>query len=134
MPYVVAPYEADAQLVHLERLGLIDGILTEDSDLLVFGARLFLSKLDAAGAVVRVHRADLGSARMHPTSLAGWGDREFREMTMLAGCDYLDSIPGMGIKTAWKLLRKYRTVEKVVQVRARLRARRYRADRGWCRS
>ena len=37
IPYVVAPYEADAQLAFLEREGIIDGIITEDSDLLVFG-------------------------------------------------------------------------------------------------
>lgn len=37
--YIVAPYEADAQMYHLERLGIVDGIITEDSDLLVFGAK-----------------------------------------------------------------------------------------------
>lgn len=37
--YVVAPYEADAQLCYLEREGYVDGIITEDSDLLVFGCR-----------------------------------------------------------------------------------------------
>lgn len=37
--YVVAPYEADAQLCYLERSGLVDGIITEDSDLLVFGCQ-----------------------------------------------------------------------------------------------
>lgn len=39
VPYVVAPYEADAQLAYLEKKGIIDGILTEDSDLLVFGCK-----------------------------------------------------------------------------------------------
>ena len=34
--YVVAPYEADSQLAYLERKGIIDGVLSEDSDLLVF--------------------------------------------------------------------------------------------------
>ena len=33
----MAPYEADAQLAYLERAGLVDAILTGDSDLLVFG-------------------------------------------------------------------------------------------------
>jgi exonuclease-1 len=37
--YIVAPYEADAQLCMLEREGIVDGIITEDSDLLVFGCK-----------------------------------------------------------------------------------------------
>ncbi len=37
--YIVAPYEADAQLYFLEREGYVDGIITEDSDLLVFGCK-----------------------------------------------------------------------------------------------
>ena len=46
VPYVVAPYEADAQLAYLERIGLVDGIITEDSDLLVFGCKNVLFKFD----------------------------------------------------------------------------------------
>jgi len=37
--FVVAPYEADAQLAYLEKIGLIQAIITEDSDLLVFGCK-----------------------------------------------------------------------------------------------
>ncbi len=37
--YVVAPYEADAQLAYLEKEGIVDGIITEDSDLMVFGCK-----------------------------------------------------------------------------------------------
>lgn len=36
-------------------------------------------------------------------------------MKILSGCDYLPSIVGLGIKTAHKFLRKYKTVEKVLQ-------------------
>jgi exonuclease-1 len=32
---------------------------------------------------------------------------------MLSGCDYLPSIPGIGLKKAHRMLRKYKTVEKV---------------------
>ena len=35
--YIVAPYEADAQMAYLARNGLVDAVLTEDSDLLCYG-------------------------------------------------------------------------------------------------
>ena len=38
MPYLKAPYEADAQLAYMAKLGVIDYVITEDSDLLVYGA------------------------------------------------------------------------------------------------
>ena len=34
---------------------------------------------------------------------------------MLSGCDYIPSITGLGLKTAHSLLRKHKTVEKVLQ-------------------
>ena len=37
--YIVAPYEADAQLAFLDKENLVDAIITEDSDLFVFGCR-----------------------------------------------------------------------------------------------
>ena len=116
--YVVAPYEADAQLAYLERVGIVDAILTEDSDLLVFGCQNVLFKLDSAAATVTaISRSDFGSvtAAEGGISLIGWSDVQFRAMAILSGCDYLPSIPGVGLKTAWSLLRKYKTVEKVIR-------------------
>ena len=46
VPYVVAPFEADSQLTYLEQQGTIQGVLSEDSDLLVFGVKCLLTKLD----------------------------------------------------------------------------------------
>ena len=44
---IVAPYEADAQLAYLSRTNYVDVIITEDSDLLAFGAKKILYKLDS---------------------------------------------------------------------------------------
>lgn len=111
--YVVAPYEADAQLVYLERKGLIDGILSEDSDLLVFGAKRLVTKLDKFGACVEINRRDFCACR--EVSLTGWSDQDFRRMAILSGCDYLDGLKGTGVKTAYRYLREYKTPERVVQ-------------------
>jgi exonuclease-1 len=112
--YVVAPYEADAQLAYLEAKGVIDGILSEDSDLLVFGAKRLLTKLDQHGTCVEINRADFASCR--EISLVGWSDAEFRRMAILSGCDYLPSINKMGLKTAYRYVRKYKDVEKVLRM------------------
>ena len=39
MPYIVAPYEADAQLAFLSIQGHADVVITEDSDTIPFGCR-----------------------------------------------------------------------------------------------
>ena len=35
--YLVSPYGSDSQLTYLHKIGIIDFIMSEDSDLLVFG-------------------------------------------------------------------------------------------------
>lgn len=125
VPYVVAPYEADAQLAYLERIGVADGIITEDSDLLVFGCRNVLFKLDVvASTLVSISRADFSSVSFsstadgtntNPVSLIGWSDVQFRTMAILSGCDYLPSVPGIGLKTACSLLRKWKSFDNVIR-------------------
>lgn len=112
--YVVAPYEADAQMVYLETKGIIDGILSEDSDLLVFGAKCLLTKLDQYGNCIEINKADFCAVR--EVSLTGWSDVEFRRMAILSGCDYLVGINNMGLKTAYRMVRKHKTVEKIIRM------------------
>ena len=114
VPYVVAPYEADAQMVYLERQGLVNGIISEDSDLLVFGAKRLLTKLDQHGQCVEINRRDFCACR--EISLTGWTDAEFRHMAIFSGCDYLDGINNMGLKTAYRMIRKCKTPERVIRM------------------
>ncbi|KAJ3868928.1 exodeoxyribonuclease 1 [Lentinula novae-zelandiae] len=119
--YIVAPYEADAQLAFLERQGIVSAILTEDSDLLVFGCKNVLLKFDpVARTVVSISRADFASVtatslNSNGISLVGWSDNQFRAMAILSGCDYLPSIPGIGLKTACAMLRRWKTPQAVVR-------------------
>ncbi|KAI7965283.1 hypothetical protein MJO29_003381 [Puccinia striiformis f. sp. tritici] len=111
--YVVAPYEADAQLRFLEMKGEVDGIITEDSDLLVYGAQNVLFKMDPSGNCIHISRKEFGLVDDKRMSL--WTEQEFRQMAMLSGCDYLSSIPGLGIKKAHDLIRRHKTAEKAIK-------------------
>lgn len=114
IPYVVAPYEADAQLVYLERQGSISGIISEDSDLLVFGAKRLLTKMDQHGQCIEINRSQFCAVR--EISLTGWSDEQFRQMAIFSGCDYLESIGNMGLKTSYRMMRKYKTPERVIRM------------------
>lgn len=112
--YVVAPYEADAQLAYLERKGIIQAILSEDSDLLVFGAKCLLTKLDHHGECIEINSEDFG--RCQEISMAGWTGDDFRRMAILSGCDYLANINKMGLKTAHRYVRKHKTIERILRM------------------
>lgn len=60
MEYYVAPYEADAQLAYLFMKEKVQMVITEDSDLLVFGVTKVFFKMDRAGNGIEVDLARLG--------------------------------------------------------------------------
>lgn len=111
--YVVAPYEADPQMVYLEKIGAVDGILSEDSDLLVFGCRRLITKLTDFGECVVIDRADFSRVKKIP-QLANYTPTQLRLVAMLAGCDYTKGVPGIGLKTAFTLVWKHGTLEGIL--------------------
>ncbi|KAJ1958272.1 Rad2 nuclease, partial [Dispira parvispora] len=113
IPFVVAPYEADAQLCYLERTGQVDAIITEDSDLLAFGCKRVIFKLKRSGEAVEIRRANF--PRVTKFSLVNWSDELFRHWCILAGCDYLPSIPRIALTTAYQCLKKHRDAYRAIQ-------------------
>ncbi|XP_053768917.1 exonuclease 1 isoform X2 [Desmodus rotundus] len=99
---LVAPYEADAQLAYLSKAGIVQAIITEDSDLLAFGCKKVILKMDQVGNGLEIDQARLGMCRQ----LGGvFTEEKFRYMCILSGCDYLSSLRGIGLAKACKVLR-----------------------------
>lgn len=111
--YVVAPYEADPQMVYLEKLGLVDGILSEDSDLLVFGCNKLITKLNDYGECIEIDRSNLSKLKKMPY-LATFSPAQWRLIAILSGCDYTKGVPGVGLKTAFNIVLKVSTLDKIV--------------------
>ncbi|KAK9828537.1 hypothetical protein WJX72_000649 [[Myrmecia] bisecta] len=109
--FIVAPYEADAQMAYLAMNGLVDAVITEDSDLLPYGCPRVFFKMDKTGDGQEIAIADLGHNR--DLSFVGFSHQMFLEMCIFAGCDFLKALPGIGIKNAHKHVRKLKTFIKV---------------------
>lgn len=120
--FVVAPYEADAQISYLYRNGLVDFCISEDSDLLAFGCERVFFKMDRTGNgravdLVAIKQQTLTSLEPKDKKclnhLKSFSALQFLQVCILAGCDYLPSAPGIGLKTAVKYMARYQNMEVV---------------------
>ena len=109
--YIVAPYEADSQMAFLAQSGRVDLVITEDSDLLAYSCPEVLFKLDKEGNVQHVCFDEL----IKSSKFAGFTKLMFTEMCILSGCDFLQSVPGIGMKRAYTFIKKLRSHSAVIK-------------------
>ncbi|CDF34814.1 unnamed protein product [Chondrus crispus] len=110
--YVVAPYEADAQLAWMMQSGYVQSVITEDSDLLVYGASKVLYKMTKTGD------GDLYQTKNLPAldsiSMLNFSDDMFLYMCVCSGCDFFKGVNGLGMKKAHTMVKKYRTMGRLI--------------------
>lgn len=101
IPYITAPMEAEAQCAELVTMGLVDGIVTDDSDAFLFGG-------------TRVYKNMFNSNKMVECYLASDLEKELslsREqliaLAQLLGSDYTEGLPGVGPVTAVEILSEF---------------------------
>ncbi|KAK6921229.1 XPG-I domain [Dillenia turbinata] len=125
--YVVAPYEADAQLAYLSSLeaenGGIAAVISEDSDLLAYGCPVTVFKMDRYGNGEEIILDKVFDSEDLVPSFRNFNKELFTEvvvqgngMCVLAGCDFLQSIHGIGIGKAHSLVSKYRDLDRALHV------------------
>ena len=98
LPYITAPMEAEAQCAELVHLGLVDGIVTDDSDVFLFGGtRIYKNMFNAAKFVECYLSADLEKefALTRPKLIS---------FAHLLGSDYTEGIPGIGPVSALDII------------------------------
>eukprot|EP00930_Biecheleria_cincta_P042267 TRINITY_DN29077_c0_g1_i1.p1 TRINITY_DN29077_c0_g1~~TRINITY_DN29077_c0_g1_i1.p1 ORF type:complete len:1290 (-),score=288.18 TRINITY_DN29077_c0_g1_i1:104-3973(-) len=101
IPYVHAPAEAEAQCAFLVEARLVDAVASDDSDVLVFGAREVYRRLFSEDSMLECYTAPrletrLGLVQEHLVALA-----------MLLGCDYTLGVHGVGIVNGLEIIRAF---------------------------
>lgn len=101
IPYITAPMEAEAQCAALVELGLVDGIITDDSDVFLFGGlRVFKNMFNQSKTVECFLLADLARE-------LGLERDTLIRLAYLLGSDYVDGLPGVGPVVAMELLKEF---------------------------
>ena len=146
--FIIAPYEADAQLAFELRSRIKGGvIISEDSDCIVYclaaglkcGKILFKMNREGYGIEIDLEKIFIKSTepckekktnaakkKGKKLSSAGAFERDlymmnpemFLQMSVIAGCDYANSIKGIGIKKAQQLVLKFAKIPGEKRIRA----------------
>jgi len=112
MPVIEAPGEAEAQCVEMARGGLVFAVGTDDMDALTFGAPIQLRYLTFAEIKNRQ------VAEIHLDKVLEGLEMsmdQFIDFCILLGCDYCDSIRGIGPVRAYEMIKKHESIEGVVE-------------------
>lgn len=101
IPYMTAPMEAEAQCAELVSLGLVEGIITDDSDVFLFGGlRVFKNMFNQSKTVECFLLSDLSRE-------LGLERDTLIRLAYLLGSDYVEGLPGVGPVVAMELLKEF---------------------------
>lgn len=112
VPWIVAPCEAEAQCCALVKSGKVFAVGTEDMDALTLGTDVLLRHLTFSEArkmpIKEFHlKKVLEGLELTHT--------QFIDLCILLGCDYCDTIRGIGPKRAIDLIREHKSIDKIIE-------------------
>lgn len=109
VPYFTAPYEAETMCYDLYKKGLVDEILSDDTDVLAYGVNSVLTKFDlATQSFVKINGQVILQELQFTYS-------QFLDFCVMCGCDYNKNIFRIGPEGAFKLIRSYINIEAIEQ-------------------
>lgn len=113
IPYTVAPpkVEAEAYCAALTTHGITSATLTEDTDASFFGDGLVLHKLNYAS------NGRSSVLEVNPTvarNTLQLSKDQYIDLAILMGCDFSETIKGIGPHTALKLIQEHESIENII--------------------
>ncbi|KAK6490580.1 putative flap endonuclease 1-like protein [Huso huso] len=109
VPYLQAPSEAEALCAELVKCGEVDGVASEDMDVLPFGSSLLIRQIGT-----KEHRGVVEYSLPKVLKTLGLTHEQFVDLCILLGCDYCEKIGGLGPKRALALIQQHKTIEDVL--------------------
>ncbi|KAJ1731128.1 Elongation of fatty acids protein 2 [Coemansia sp. Benny D160-2] len=113
IPFVTAPCEAEAECAALAKAGKVWAAASQDMDTLLFGAPVLLRNLTVPAA----RKLPIEEIRLNEV-LAGmeYTQDQLIDLGIILGCDYCDSIRGVGPKSGFDLISEHKNIEAAIKV------------------
>ncbi|KAK9766278.1 Elongation of fatty acids protein 2, variant 2 [Basidiobolus ranarum] len=112
IPYIEAPCEAEAQCAALCKAGKVYAAASEDMDTLTFSSPILMRHLTFSEArkmpIDEIH-LDKVLEGLELTY------NQFIDLCILLGCDYCDSIKGIGPHRAVNLIKQHKDIETIIK-------------------
>jgi len=110
IPYVNAPEEADSQCAYLAKMGLVDGVFTEDMDILTFGSPKIIRNLTSN----KINTTEINLNKL--LKKLELSQEEFIEFCILLGCDYCSGIIESKPNIIYNYYKKCKSIEKTLEM------------------
>ena len=122
-PIIEAPCEAEATCAKMAKLGKVYGSVTEDMDVLTFGSPVMIKNMFSTQPTGTTTTPGMkpGQRPVYEVNLAVALEQlnvsmdQFIDFCILCGCDYADTLRGVGPHTGFKLIVEHGSIEEVVK-------------------
>lgn len=109
VPYITASGEAEAYSSFLCNFGKVDCVLSEDTDVIAYGATVFLTKIDIyKNTVTEMVYTDI-------IETLGLTKESFLDLCIMCGCDYNSNIRDYGYKKSFLLIKNFHSIENSIE-------------------
>jgi len=112
IPYVIAPQEAEAQCAWMNEHGLVDAVVTDDSDAFLFGAKHVYRNVFESKKYVEAYAADRVRLEL------GLDREKMAHLALLLGSDYTEGVAGVGIVNALEIVTAFPGIEGLREFKA----------------
>ena len=112
IPFYHAEQEAESLGSFLCKTGVVDAVVTEDTDVLAYGCPHWICNIAHDGTCMEIHLDDILNG-------LEWSSESFIDFCILCGTDYNESLKGIGPVGAFKAIQTHQTIPeflKTVQV------------------
>jgi flap endonuclease-1 len=111
VPSITAPSEAEMLGAAMCRDGVVDTVVSNDVDTLLFGSPHVTKQLQSSNS--RILRATLSDLESH----LGLVLEQLRDLAVLCGCDFHDGVKGIGPRKGVILLQRYGGLVEVLKAK-----------------